>query len=526
MRALAARPGRRPLRARAGAALVVLLCDVTSAAVRESDGFLAAATQAAPGNQIEVNDVSQTVGQRIAQDSGRIGLIAENLVGVQGDINRVEKEVLGKVFDLQTMKSFFSTHEATLDENKRLNQEVLKENAQIESLSKQLAKTRADSSTDEQQHRLKMAQVQATIAEDETTIQSLASELKHEKLLEADNEKLTEVNGILREQTTRTVDAAQQVHNELDKAKAELEAHQRTTSMLQEHLITQHKYAETCHLRVNSLEQHLKGMLATEQAEKQITEARVTQTNQAVKMNMNMLVTENAALKERLEQAKAATMQYAQQLADTTQEMSSLQHEATKEIDTLKSESNKMKQHISMVENSLMTQIHQRMFVEKQLGDKSTAVKGLQQELLKDEKTKLTSSNGQLKKDLDQMHQALLQSQVSEAKAEAQAWRAEQEQAAWKATAQANAMAAQQAAKAALEQVAQANGAGEKAKSEADQAAMAAEASVMTKCSTIWDDKHKELLQELEQCKGVDQKLKQESAQVEAMHTAVASAQA
>merc|ERR1711971_18067 len=48
-------------------------------------------------------DISDSVRERIEADSKRVGKIAESLVGVQGDINRVEKEVLGKVFDMSSM---------------------------------------------------------------------------------------------------------------------------------------------------------------------------------------------------------------------------------------------------------------------------------------------------------------------------------------------------------------------------------------------------------------------------------------
>ena len=67
------------------------------------------------------SDIDASVRERIEQDSKRVGKIAENLVGVQGDINRVEKEVLGKVFDMSSMKTFLNAHEAAIKDHEKLD---------------------------------------------------------------------------------------------------------------------------------------------------------------------------------------------------------------------------------------------------------------------------------------------------------------------------------------------------------------------------------------------------------------------
>jgi len=69
-----------------------------------------------------VPDISDSVRERIEADSKRVGRIAENLVGVQGDINRVEKEVLGKVFDMSSMKSFLDKHEIAIKDHEKFTQ--------------------------------------------------------------------------------------------------------------------------------------------------------------------------------------------------------------------------------------------------------------------------------------------------------------------------------------------------------------------------------------------------------------------
>merc|ERR1719409_915195 len=87
---------------------------------------------------LEGAEVAQSLRYRIAEDSKRIGHVAQNLLSVQTDINHVEKEVLGKVFDIQTLKTFFTTHQSVVNENKQLKSETSELNGEIESLSGQL----------------------------------------------------------------------------------------------------------------------------------------------------------------------------------------------------------------------------------------------------------------------------------------------------------------------------------------------------------------------------------------------------
>merc|ERR1719326_1034166 len=54
-------------------------------------------------------DIAQNLRQRIALDAGKLGSAAQKLLLVQSDINRVDKEVTGKVFDLESVRNFVAT---------------------------------------------------------------------------------------------------------------------------------------------------------------------------------------------------------------------------------------------------------------------------------------------------------------------------------------------------------------------------------------------------------------------------------
>ncbi|CAD7942404.1 unnamed protein product [Amoebophrya sp. A120] len=73
-----------------------------------------------PGNMLALEEtantsgdavISKTMGERLYDDSKSLGSAAEQLLGVQADLNRVQNEVQGQVFDLQTVRQFFTEHQ-------------------------------------------------------------------------------------------------------------------------------------------------------------------------------------------------------------------------------------------------------------------------------------------------------------------------------------------------------------------------------------------------------------------------------
>eukprot|EP00392_Amoebophrya_sp_AT5.2_P008139 g8158.t1 len=56
-------------------------------------------------------ELGANMGQRLSEDSKTLGSAAEQLLGVQADLNRVQNEVEGQVFDLETVRQFFAEHQ-------------------------------------------------------------------------------------------------------------------------------------------------------------------------------------------------------------------------------------------------------------------------------------------------------------------------------------------------------------------------------------------------------------------------------
>lgn len=461
----------------------------------ESGGLLrglspAAAPGAAPGaapaapapSAFAVPDVAQTVGQRMMQDSARLGGVAQNLMSMQADINRVEKEVLGKVFDMQSMKNFFSTHQAVLDDNKRLTSEVTKLSTDLGQVSNGLASMRAKSENLENEHRQHIAELQAKVSEDEAVIQDLDAEMKHEKMLEQDNSKLKQINNALREESSKATSQASQAHYELTETKSTLQEHMKVTGLLQGQLVKQHEYGITCHDRVATLETQLRATAQSQAVERVATNNMIKQATSSTSAIQQTLMAENAQLKNMLQSAKEMAIIYQNQLIKGHADMTSLQDKKNEELRSARADLERMRQHIKMVEDSLSTNINGRVIAEKKLDQKKRTIMSLQ-------------ANDQLRKDAKRMQKALEISQVTEAQAKAQVMRAQRLMAVWRKSAKQNAAAAEAAAREAFEKL----GAAKTTKEEA-LVKTQAETAVLTQCGAVWDKKHKELLDKLSQC--------------------------
>eukprot|EP00391_Amoebophrya_sp_Ameob2_P010363 CAMPEP_0178987576 /NCGR_PEP_ID=MMETSP0795-20121207/3337_1 /TAXON_ID=88552 /ORGANISM="Amoebophrya sp., Strain Ameob2" /LENGTH=726 /DNA_ID=CAMNT_0020678765 /DNA_START=53 /DNA_END=2233 /DNA_ORIENTATION=+ len=107
-------------------------------------------------------ELGANMGQRLSEDSKTLGSAAEQLLGVQADLNRVQNEVEGQVFDLETVRQFFAEHQY-LSASKRTLEE---KNA---ALQNQVAVVGAE-----------LAEAQAAYANTTAVLQSRALEAERE----------------------------------------------------------------------------------------------------------------------------------------------------------------------------------------------------------------------------------------------------------------------------------------------------------------------------------------------------------
>lgn len=463
---------------------------------------------------LEGAEVAQSLRYRIAEDSKRIGHVAQNLLSVQTDINHVEKEVLGKVFDIQTLKTFFSTHQAVVDENKKLKGETADLNKEIESLSGQLNEAHSSMSEAEKEFKATSAEQSAKLSEDAAVIDGLNKEMIHSKTVERDNEKLKDINRMLREQNTKTIDQAQLVHSELNNAKASLHDGMQATQRLQDQLVDQHRYGTECHQKVTQLEKALKSETAKLKQES-VASAAAAQQQQALEVAARKRIAdENAVLKQQLALSAQTAAALQQKVATTNNQIATLQSQSSSQIASMKAEMGKMRSHVLVVRDSLMQNIKARKMVEEKLSHTLAQIEYLQNQMRSGGFAALELENTQLKSDLKATAEALKTSHVAEATARGEADAAMAAEASLEKAAQLNAQAAQSAAEQAAVEVAKAHSAATIQLEKANDNAMDAEANVAQKCENIWKKEHAEMLQELEKCKTVRSDVKSAHAEI------------
>lgn len=469
----------------------------------------------APGAaNLEGAEVAQSLRYRIAEDSKKIGHVAQNLLSVQTDINHVEKEVLGKVFDIQTLKTFFSTHQSVVDENKKLKSESTDLNKEIESLSGQLNEAHSSMATAEEEFKATSAEQAAKLSEDAAVIDGLNKEMIHSKTVERDNEKLKDINRMLREQNTKTIDQAQLVHSELNNAKASLHDGIQATQRLQDQLVDQHKYGTECHAKVTQLEKALKKETAQLKQES-VAAAAAAQQQQALEVAARKrLSDENAVLKQQLAVSAQTAAALQQKVSVTNTQIETLQSQSSSQIAAMKAEMGKMRSHVLVVRDSLMQNIKARKMVEEKLAHTLAQIEYLQNQMRSGGFAALELENTQLKTDLKNTADALKTSHIAEATARGEAEQAMASEAALEKAAQLNAKAAQSAAEQAAIEVAKAHQQATSQLEIANDAAMDAEASVAQKCENIWKKDHAALLEELEKCKTIRSDVKSAHAEI------------
>merc|ERR1719476_702150 len=97
------------------AALAPLLCRALVVALL-LDGVGAVSMRAAAlssqrGSGAEVGDLMHRVGKKLVRTHRALGDVSKDLMDVQGEVDRTEQSLLGKVFDLQTARGFYASHQ-------------------------------------------------------------------------------------------------------------------------------------------------------------------------------------------------------------------------------------------------------------------------------------------------------------------------------------------------------------------------------------------------------------------------------
>lgn len=454
--------------------------------------------------------IDQTVRERINEDSKRVGRIAENLVSVQGEITTVEKEVLGKVFDMASMKAFLDTHDSAVTDNKRLTEQLADLERQVSALTAQLAQAQNDTLRQETEHHTRMSQLEMKANEDDVIIQSLNERLPAVLALQKEVQMMPQVNSNLTGTINTGVTAAQVAQTNIMAERAKLSNYRETSQTLMRELVKQHTYAVKCHARLTELNSQIHGVMAKREQEQALATHAADQGHYKEKQ----LVQLGEELRKRLLKARQNLDTIHLQVGVAKHTFTTTESEGKARIAQLNTKQLQVNHQASSIEAGIQAKISNRVLIEKVINGERIEENDMQQKLLDSRMEKLRSNNTQLQKDLADLRQGILDSQANTAKMEAATSAARGLTKQLEVTADDETKQAQQQEQDAVAKVAEATKADDEAASKAHEAEVEAQSSQMKSCEEIWWERHPDVKSEMDHCEVVKNDLPEVEAQV------------
>lgn len=470
---------------------------------------LAAAPSPMPED--EVSSVAQTVARRIVADSQKIGAVAQGLTSVQANFGKVEREVLNKVFDMETFKRFVSEHNYTMDLSVKLKAKIEKLEPQAHKLRAELLQVRQ--LTDEQWAKFQttMLQLRDIDQQDQVQIDHLSEWLNWLKAIEMQVLNLQQANSGLKNDQLKATDYVQSTTAILDHEQA-LTKEEYEKSMERHGDITkQHQYAANCRILDHQLQAQLVGLEGMRQKQHQ----QAMQVNKLGVGRSAQLMKLNDALRGRAQKNKRNALTIKGETKNQRDEVAALQQEGQMKLAKMREVLGSLRQQSTSIESELMARETARQTVERSMGDAQAQVDSLQGAVLSGQMAHMKANNTRLHAQLAEMKAALASSQAAATAAAHQLFTAQQEEQVATAASQAATASAQAVAQQALAAVATAEQSGESQTSAAASSTMEAEASLTVDCKDLWDKNHTVLLAQLNgECSTVDQDLNMANALV------------
>lgn len=244
------------------------------------------------------------------------------------------------------------------------------------------------------------------------------------------------------------------------------------------------------------------------------------------KSRQQMLKAKNAAVLSRYQKSRRNIDTIRAGIEQTKEKSKQLQRDGQMQLAKLRSELGELRQQSSAVESELMQRETARQIVERNEQAAESKVAGMRGALSSGALAQLKANNTQLRAELPPLKAALGESQASEQKAQLDLLQAQREEAeAARGSAEATAKS-QELARDALAKVAEVERASRQAQEEASAAVLEAEASLTAECGALWDRRHAELLQELQQgdCRTVEQDVATQAALLATLQGSVQAA--
>lgn len=463
------------------------------------------------------------VQQNLEANYASLSQVSQRLLTVQGNMQQAEKSVLGKVFDLQTVRSFLTHHQQYGAANQVLRNDVAALNIKAEDLSAQVAAARTQLQAAQGIRRAETAEAQTMLAQEDGTILTLHEEIAKTRVRMSTQEKvevkLTHVHDDLVK--NEQLAAAKRAHDAIVNQQvavatnSELLKHQ----SLRNQLISMHRYGEACHGQAESLKKALKHEVVVAPADTTLLRAVEAHAVEADNAAMQRLQAEKLILLAELAQAEQESKTAHAKLVAETHAFDTQKAQVVNEFKATRAEMVSTMDRIKTLGKAIRVNIRAR----NQAQVKRDLVEATRQEMLKElDPTKihmLEAENAALKARYNFSAAVLMKSKMAEAKAIAVKDQATANMKASKKASAASYEEAEEAKKEGKAEVKEAMLKAEEEKVKARKEIDAAKAALEMQCRAKWDVRAAEKDKEVQQCDALASSLATEQAKLETLKT-------
>lgn len=340
-----------------------------------------------------------------------------------------------------------------------------------------------------------------------------------EQVLTSETNNLAAENANLTAQDAEQAKVTAMEMKELVDARSELQKRKIRILELEAEIRQQHSYAGVCHGQAEKL----RGQLSAEENRIKAEKTRISDQEQQHLVRQQQFIQQNRKLKLRLNKAKANLGTIQSQIIGTKQRHVSLEQQGSVHMGKLRGALGTLRSKAEQTEVELNAHVEARVALEKKVLVAQKEVEKLQAIILSGRLAELRANNSMYKRDIELAHGEMQKSEANKVTTEAAIQTTNVTITALRADAEAGALRARDIAKESLAQVSDAKAADDESTQKADDAAMSAEADLLTDCIGIWDKDHPDVLAELATCPQLKQDLANAHAQVATLSSTVMS---
>lgn len=304
--------------------------------------------------QPKSGDLVHQVKDALATDHRTLGKVSAALMSVQSEVDKTEENMLGKVLDLQTARSFFTRHEEIDTANDKLNSDISNLNTQVDGLSSTLSKTQKAFLSNSMLFRDSEGKLHTQLVENGALIGNMNSELAKEDDVQKELKRLTQIHKDLMAEGVNASEVGRQAVAMLDgergKARSEVGRHK----SLRMQLVKMNNYSIACHASVVKTSKKLGMFMVSASKDNQAAQLTMAQKKKATEATEQRLLAERALLVTEVKKLENEDLQAVQKVADLRSDLQIIQNNIVKEVRELQLKMEAQKERVKSLSVDLM----------------------------------------------------------------------------------------------------------------------------------------------------------------------------